>query len=324
MPNADNNTYRPLTIRDEVAFAKEAEITVESVNPIEMYFYKEEEGLSIHHLRRDLEHGGIAAKQNYKLNTDLTQRLVGPAPCAPDFSQCVYDEIYQVRQLRSISDDVLLRRYYHSCLAGENLLGNYLVIRDLDRGTPDGSALWDKLCREAFDRGVLPICQRHAKLAHDLAMGAALFYRDNVYDGGMDPEGRRIFYAGLVLRAEKVSFRINLKMIIDQVAWVSQSGICLVTDFKTIGEPGEAAVLRQSASSKWAMKAFVTDLIASGHMERPSRLFYVVSSVSDLSHRRYEVSADSFQQGKEMFLRAAYRSHFQNIPDDDYLRTTSL
>jgi hypothetical protein len=315
----DHSTPRYPTVHDEIAFAKEAEVTVESVRHIEMEDYREMDGISIHYLRRVLDLGYLREASAYKLNKDFTQRM--RPPYIPDETGqdwfCEENlDCFEIERLRIISDDVLLRRYYHSCLAGENLVRGYVVVANVDRRNPDGRRLWSDYCDYAYRSNKLPICQRHAKLAHELALGASWLHQGLAPYSERNEDGQHIFRARIMLRSDKATISVNFKMIIDSMSYDGDH--VFVTDFKMICDSGEDAMIHRAASSRWAMKAYVAGLIASKYADYPAKHEYVVSSIAGRTHRRHEVDSDSLEQGREMFIRAVFRFNSQRVDDKTY------
>jgi hypothetical protein len=307
------------TVHDEIAFAKEAEVTVEAVVLTDMDDYREMDGISIHYLRRILDLGYIREASEWKLNKDLTQRMRPPfimEESGGDYLGAENLDYFETGRLRLISDDDLLRRYYHSCLAGEDLVKGYVVVADVDRRDSEGRRLWSDYCEYAYQSNKLPISQRHAKLAHELALGASWLHQGLAPYSERNEAGQRIVRARIKLCSDKATISVDLKMIIDSLSYADEH--VFVTDFKTVADSGDEAVMRRAASSRWAMKAYAAGLIASKYAEYPVKHAYVVSSIADRTHSRHEVDGASLEQGREMFIRAVFRNYWQRMDDKTY------
>jgi hypothetical protein len=315
----DHSMPKHCTVHDEIAFAKEAEVTVEAVVLTDMDDYREMDGISIHYLRRILDLGYIREASEWKLNKDLTQRMRPPfimEESGGDYLGAENLDYFETERLRLISDDDLLRRYYHSCLAGEDLVKGYVVVADVDRRDSEGRRLWSDYCEYAHQSNKLPISQRHAKLAHELALGASWLHQGLAPYSERNEAGQRIARARIKLRSDKATVSVDLKMIIDSISYADEH--VFVTDFKTVVDSSDEAVMRRAASSRWAMKAYAAGLIASKYAECPAKHAYVVSSIADRTHSRHEVDADSLEQGRVMFIRAVFRNYWQRVNDKAY------
>lgn len=321
MNNSVNDMRRRVTLRDELEFAMHAKITVEDMQEIDASDYAQCGEYDIHGLRRVLAFGNWAFNQEAWHNDDLTLPINARAICHEDVQAHpeYYETALHVERLCRASDESLLRRYFHSCLAGENLVQGYFVVPDIDRAESAGRKLWSEHAARAYALGRLPICEKHATRAHVMAFGA---YRQMLWrsgDGNMSEEKRRRFWtAKVVCRSERFDVSIGFKVCVDHVGLDSFGEGILVGDYKPVDSVSDSAVRRRASESRWPMKAFACDLMTSARYGQPTRSVYFLSAIREDNHRVCDVSSDDLEEGRFMFARAVFRTRYQQGPRNEY------
>lgn len=292
MDNTTNTNGEPFTLRDELDFINKATIKVESIQRLEREEYRADPAVNQSLMKKVLEHGLIAGQRIYK-EQDST-------------------------------DDILLGRYYHSVCAGDDVTKTYMVVPKVDRRTKDGKATWMALTAEAELKNLTLINEEIAVKAHGMAIDAFKLMRDLNPAGGAKPEYELSLRAQVTIATPDIKIQLfNIKGQLDYVE-VLNTGKVFVGDYKTAPQATEVAVRRKSRDSNWPLQAYVYTLLASAYYRIPAECTYVVSSKDHLTHRAYDISQPTLDDGKRSFIQGAFRMHFQSTNDETYLRRASL
>lgn len=287
-----NNTNKPLTLRDELEFINKATIKVVDVERIEREDYRDFDAVNQSLIKKVLEHGLIAGRR-------------------------IYDE-------QELTDDILLGRYYHSVCAGDDLASTYMIVPKLDRRTKEGKAEWARLEQACQSSGLTPIPEQLAHKANELATEAYKLMRSLNPANAGKPEYELSLVARVMLTdGERTIESFRLKGQLDY-AEVIGSGRVFVGDYKTAPQSTEVAVKRKARESNWALQAYTYTMLASAYYKLPAECSYVVSSKDHMTHRAYDISQPTLDDGKRALIQGIYRMHFQNTTDEAYLWRTAL
>lgn len=308
-------------MRDEIEFALHAKVTVEGIQEIDASDYARYGEYGVHDLRRVLALGRWAFDQEAWNNDDLTLPINISAICHEDVQQQpgTYDHMLHVDRLCRASDASLLSRYFHSCLAAENLFQKYLVVFDLDRVSSASRERWREHASDAYRLGRLPICEKHAIRAHAMAIGAYRQMLGRSVDCNLTGEERRRFWtAEVVCRTERFDVSVSFKVCVDHVGQDRFGDGILVGDYKAVDSASESAIRRRASEARWPLKAFACDLMTSAWYRVSTKSVYFVSDINSENHRVCEVSPDELEEGRFMFARAAFRTRYQEGPQNQY------
>lgn len=287
-----NTNTKPATLKDELAFTNNATIKVDYVTRIERDEYRAFDAVNQSLIKKVLEHGKHAGRR-------------------------IYDEC-------ELTDDILLGRYYHSVCAGDDISKTYMIVPKLDRRTKDGKAEWARIEEISKAQGLTPIPEPLAQKGLALAMDAFKLMRALNPAGGAKPEYELSLVADLTLTdGDKIIQRFPIKGQLDYVE-VLNSGRVFVGDYKTAPQSTEIAVRRKSRDSNWPLQAYTYTLLASAYYNMPAECTYVVSSKDHMTHRAYDISQPTLDEGKRALIQGIYRMHFQSGPDESYLWRTAL
>lgn len=292
MDNNTNNKSEPITLRDELDFINKATIKVDSVQLIERAEYRADPAINQSLIKKVLEHGLIAGKR-------------------------IYDE-------QDVTDDITLGRYYHSVCAGDDVTKHYMVIPKVDRRTKEGKALWSQYTEAAEMNKLTLVSEDIATKAYNMAIEAYALMRSLNPAGSHKAEHELSLKAEITLSTPDVQIsRFQIKGQLDYVELLD-AGRVFVGDYKTAPQATESAVRRKSRESNWPLQAYVYTLLASAYYRVPAECTYVVSSKDHLTHRAYDISQPTLEDGKRSLIQGVFRMHFQNISDSAYLRRSTL
>lgn len=287
-----NTNTKPATLKDELAFINKATIKVDNIVRIERDKYRDFEAVNQSLIKKVLEHGLQAGRRIYA-ETDLT-------------------------------DDILLGRYYHSVCAGDDIAKTYMIVPKLDRRTKEGKATWAQYEEICSSKGLVPIGEAVAQKAMTLAMDAYKLMRALNPAGGAKPEYELSLVADVTVSDGDTTIKgFRIKGQLDYVE-VLNAGRVFVGDYKTAPQATEVAVRRKSRDSNWPLQAYTYTLLASAHYNMPAECTYVVSSKDHMTHRAYDISQPTLDEGKRALIQGIYRMHFQTSNDEAYLWRTAL
>ncbi len=286
------NPNEPLTLRDELEFINNATLKVDNVIQIDRDEYREYGAVNQSLIKKVLEHGLNAGKR-------------------------IYDE-------QDTTDDILLGRYYHSVCAGDDISKIYMVVPKLDRRTKEGKALWLQYSTAAESSGLTPISEEVANKASTLAIDAFKLMRALNPAGGAKPDYELSLVASVSVTSPKHTIsNFRIKGQLDYVE-VLNCGKVFVGDYKTAPSSTEVAVRRKSRDSNWPLQAYTYTLLASAFYNKPAECSYVVSSKDHMTHRAYDISQHTLEEGKKSLIQGIFRMYFQSTNDETYLRRATL
>jgi hypothetical protein len=288
----DTNTNNPATLNSELAFTKNATIKVDHIELIDREKYRGYDAINQSLIKKVLEHGMHAGCRIYAEN--------------------------------ELTDDIVLGRYYHSVCANDDLTKSYMIVPKIDRRTTAGKAEWARIEELSRSQNLTPVPEHIAHKAHGLAIDAFKLMRALNPAGGAKPEYELSLAAHVTVSDGETTIKgFQIKGQLDYVE-VLNSGKVFVGDYKTAPQCTEVAVRRKSRDSNWPLQAFTYTLLASAHYNMPAECTYVVSSKDHLTHRAYDISQATLDDGKRALIQGIYRMHFQTGPDESYLWRTSL
>lgn len=291
MDNNTNTNVEPITIRDEIDFTTKAVVRISDVVVVPRDEYRKDQAINQSLMKKVLEHGLIAG-----------QRLYGE---------------------QETTDDILLGRYYHSVCAGDELTKTYMVVPKVDKRTKEGKTLWHALVAEAEAHGLVLINEDVAEKASLMAIEAYKLMRSLNPANGAKPELELSLRAKVEVGYEGNQVAMWIKGQLDYVE-VLNTGKVFVGDYKTAPQATETAVRRKMRESNWALQAYVYTLLASAYYKVPAECSYVVSSKEHMTHRAYDFSQHTLDDGRKSFVQAAFRMCKQRVSDEEYLRRTTL
>lgn len=291
MDNNNQPNVEPITIRDEIEFTNNASVRLSNVEVIPRDDYRADPAYNQSLMKKVLEHGLIAG-----------QRL--------------YAE-------QEVTDDILLGRYYHSVCAGDDLSKTYMCVPKVDKRTKEGKAIWQALVAEAGAKGLTLINEELAEKASLMAIDAYKLMRSLNPKSGAKPQLELSIRARAEISNGADCIVIHIKGQLDYVE-VLNTGKVFVGDYKTAPQATETAVRRKMRESNWPLQAYVYTLLASAWCGKPAECAYVVSSKEHMTHRAYDFSQPTLDDGRKSFMKAAYRIIRQGVSDEEYLRRTTL
>ena len=287
-----NTNTKPATLKTELAFTNNATIKVDHVELIEREKYREHEAINQSLIKKVLEHGMHAGCRIYAEN--------------------------------ELTDDILLGRYYHSVCAGDDIYKTYMIVPKIDRRTKDGKAEWARVEELSRTQNLTPVPEPIAQKAHALALDAFKLMRALNPAGGAKPTYELSLAAHVTVSDGETTIKnFQIKGQLDYVE-VLNSGRVFVGDYKTAPQCTEVAVRRKSRDSNWPLQAYTYTLLASAYYNMPAECSYVVSSKDHMTHRAYDISQPTLDEGKRALIQGIYRMHFQTGADESYLWRTAL
>lgn len=287
-----NTNTKPATLKTELAFTNNATIKVDHVELIEREKYREHEAINQSLIKKVLEHGMHAGCRIYAEN--------------------------------ELTDDILLGRYYHSVCAGDDIYKTYMIVPKIDKRTKEGKAEWARIEELSRTQGLMPIPEPIAQKAHALAIDAFKLMRALNPAGGAKPTYELSLTAHVTVSDGDTTIKnFQIKGQLDYVE-VLNSGRVFVGDYKTAPQCTEVAVRRKSRDSNWPLQAYTYTLLASAYYNMPAECTYVVSSKDHMTHRAYDISQPTLDEGKRALIQGIYRMHFQTGADESYLWRTAL
>lgn len=287
-----NTNTKPATLKTELAFTNNATIKVDHVELIEREKYREHEAINQSLIKKVLEHGMHAGCRIYAEN--------------------------------ELTDDILLGRYYHSVCAGDDIYKTYMIVPKIDRRTKDGKAEWARVEELSRTQNLTPVPEPIAQKAHALALDAFKLMRALNPAGGAKPTHELSLAAHVTVSDGETTIKnFQIKGQLDYVE-VLNSGRVFVGDYKTAPQCTEVAVRRKSRDSNWPLQAYTYTLLASAYYNMPAECTYVVSSKDHMTHRAYDISQPTLDEGKRALIQGIYRMHFQTGADESYLWRTAL
>jgi hypothetical protein len=287
-----NTNTKPATLKTELAFTNNATIKVDHVELIEREKYREHEAINQSLIKKVLEHGMHAGCRIYAEN--------------------------------ELTDDILLGRYYHSVCAGDDIYKTYMIVPKIDKRTKEGKAEWARIEELSRTQGLTPVPEPIAQKAHALALDAFKLMRALNPAGGAKPTYELSLAAHVTVSDGETTIKnFQIKGQLDYVE-VLNSGRVFVGDYKTAPQCTEVAVRRKSRDSNWPLQAYTYTLLASAYYNMPAECTYVVSSKDHMTHRAYDISQPSLDEGERALIQGIYRMHFQTGADESYLWRTAL
>lgn len=287
-----NTNTKQATLKSELAFTNNATIKVDHVELIEREKYREHEAINQSLIKKVLEHGMHAGCRIYAEN--------------------------------ELTDDILLGRYYHSVCAGDDIYKTYMIVPKIDRRTKDGKAEWARIEELSRTQNLTPVPEPIAHKAHALALDAFKLMRALNPAGGAKPTYELSLAAHVTVSDGETTIKnFQIKGQLDYVE-VLNSGRVFVGDYKTAPQCTEVAVRRKSRDSNWPLQAYTYTLLASAYYNMPAECTYVVSSKDHMTHRAYDISQPTLDDGKRALIQGIYRMHFQTGADESYLWRTAL
>jgi len=288
----DNNTNKTLTLKDELEFINKATIKVDNVIKIGREEYRDYDATNQSLIKKVLEHGLHAGRRIY--------------------AEC------------ELTDDILLGRYYHSVCSGDDLSKTYMCTPKVDKRTKEGKAMWQSLMAESSARGLTLINEELAEKASLMAIDAYKLMRALNPAGGAKPEYELSLVADVTVSdGERTIKSFRIKGQLDYVE-VLNSGRVFVGDYKTAPQSTEVAVRRKSRDSNWPLQAYTYTLLASAYYNMPAECTYVVSSKEHMTHRAYDISQPTLDDGRRALVQGIARMCFQTTNDEAYLWRTAL